>query len=228
MPNRVKVAILDSQQSIIDGYTYRLGKIPGISVVATATTGKEFSGLLREPNINVLLMEVFVPTAPDDPEPYPVFEVVNSLRQKHPTVGVLVVSMHNEYPLIRKAMESGARGYVLKDDPNSIRDLAAIVLLTARGGIYFSSAAYEKLIQGSARDVKPKLTQRQLEVLTLCASHPSYPLTQLARRLGVEYSTARNLLSSVYARLEVHDRTNAVLEANRLGLVNGAKMERSA
>ena len=217
MPQQIRVAILDDHQTIIDGYKYRLGQSADVEVVATARFGEELGPLLDQHQIDLLLLDVHVPTSKDNQSPYPILHLIPKLLQQFPNLVVLVISMYAQRSLIKAVMEAGASGYILKEDRPSIRELESIVRSVARGGIYFSQQAHEKLQRPQADD--PILTQRQREVLSVSAAYPDLTAAELALKLNVANSTVRNLLSGAYLRLGVRNRAAALSKAQRLGLI---------
>ncbi len=218
--DRVRVAILDDHQSIIDGYTYRINHSPGIELVATALYGEELHAMLRRHAVDVLLIDLSVQTSARDNTPYPVLRTIPQLLQEFPDLKVLVVSMHTGPGLMRTIMEAGVSGYITKDDHEALKNLGRIVLSAADGDIYFSQEAdrlyreYEKLRIGDF------LTPRQVEAISVCALYPDLSTAELAEILAVSNSTARNLLSGAYLRLGVHSRTAAIEKARELGLIS--------
>lgn len=217
MSSKIRVAILDDHQSIIDGYIYRLGQIPEIEVVATATFGDELEPMLAAHSLEVLLLDVQVATAPDNLNPYPILHLIPKLVEKYPDLNVLVISMHNQPTLIKAVMEAGASGYILKDDQATIVELGNIIRTVAKGAIYFSQQASQQLFRKIPGD--STLTIRQIEVLSLCAAYPNATTAELANRLGVANSTIRNLLSGAYIRLDVRNRAAAIAKVQKLGLI---------
>lgn len=217
MSDKIRVAILDDHQSIIDGYLYRLSSFPEVEVAATALFGEALEPLLANHVVDVLLLDIQLPTAPDNPNPYPILHLIPKMLQQYPSLVVLVVSMHHQRTLIQAVVDAGASGYILKDDQASIRELGSIIRSVAKGGIHFSQQAYEKLVRHQPKE--PPLTPRQLEALSLVGAYPELTASDLARRLGVAHSTARNLLSGAYLRLGVRNRAAAIAKARRLGLI---------
>jgi DNA-binding NarL/FixJ family response regulator len=218
-PEKVRVAILDDHQSIIDGYLYRLSQTKEIEVVATATYGEELEPLLAKHHADVLLLDVSVRTSPENPNPFPILHLIPKLLQKYPNICILVISMFAEPGLMRLLIEAGASGYILKDDQAAFRELGNIVLSVAHGGIYFSKKAHNLYIQAESLNGEEVLTPRQLEVISLCAAYPDASTSDLAQMMTISNSTVRNLLSSVYLRLSVHSRTAAVEKAREMGLI---------
>ncbi|MDD5467722.1 MAG: response regulator transcription factor [Anaerolineales bacterium] len=219
MSRKIYVSILDDHQSIIDGYLYRLNGIPQIEVVATLAYGEELGPALAGHPTDVLLLDINVPTAPDNPNPYPILHTIPRLLQIYSRLNVLVISMFAERGLIRAVMESGASGYILKDDQATLRDLGNVVLSIAGGGIYFSQKAHQLLLRQKSVPSGERLTARQLEALSLCAAHPNCTTEELAQMMIVSNSTVRNLLSGAYIRLGVRTRAAAIDRARHLGLI---------
>ncbi len=216
----ISVSILDDHQSIIDGYLYRLSNVSDIKVVATISFGEELKPTLAEHSTDVLLLDINVPTSSENPNPYPILHSIPSLLQKYPELSILIISMYAERGLIRAVMEAGASGYVLKDDNVMLRDIGSVIRSIANGGIYFSQKAHQLLLSHRATQKSEKLSPRQLEVLSICASYPDWTSATIANKLSVANSTVRNLLSSAYIRLGVHNRAAAVVKARQLGLIS--------
>ena len=219
MAKTIRVTILDDHQSVVDGYLYRLGGIPEVEVVATIMFGEELEPTLEEHPTDVLLLDVNVPTAPDNANPYPILHFIPKLLQAYPNLNVLVISMYAERGLIRSVMEAGASGYILKDDQSAIRDLGNVVLSVAGGGIYFSQKAHQLYAQYLSKNSRELLSARQLEALSLCAAYPNGTTADLAQQMSIGHSTVRNLLSVAYLKLDVRSRAAAIVKARQLGLI---------
>lgn len=217
----VKVAILEDHQSIVDGYLYRLAADSRIKTVATIFFGEDLEPTLAQHQVDVLLLDIQVPTSASNPNPYPVIYSVSTLVQRYPDLSILAISMHTQAALIQSFVDAGVCGYIFKDDYEAIRQLAKIVFLAASGGIYFSNEAYRQLNFGKNGIATPSLSHRQLEVLSLCVAYPDENTTELADRLGVASSTLRNLLSTAYFRLGVHTRMAAIAKIQKMGLIPG-------
>ena len=219
MPDdKIRVIVLEDHPATTDGYFYRLGRAPGIEIVASGAYGSSLEPMLAEHRVDVALLDVRVPTAPDNPNFYPIMHVLPRLLDIYPDLDVLVISMSAERALVQAIMDAGASGYILKDDQIAYERLAGIIESVAAGDIYLSPVVH-KLLEPQVGQAKALLTHRQLEALSLAASHPEWTRADLAVQLGIQPSTARNLLSSVYMRLEVRNLTSAVARAQELGLI---------
>ena len=206
---------MDDHQSIIDGYLYRLSKVPEIEVVATLSYGDELEPALKEHPTDVVLLDVEVPISQKNENPYPILHAIPKLLQLYPDLAVLVISMHTGRGLIRAVVEAGASGYILKDDSQRIQELGKVIISIAEGGVCFSDRALKAFL---TKNEEP-LTVRQLEALSLCASYPNSKTAELAHKMKVANSTVRNLLASAYLKLGVHTRAAAIAKARQLGII---------
>jgi DNA-binding NarL/FixJ family response regulator len=216
MLTKIRVAILDDHQSIIDGFTYRLSMDPEIKIVATALFGEELEPMIANNPVDVLFLDISVPNSAEDHNPYPVLHTIPSLLKKYPGLNILIISMFTQLALIEALVNTGISGYIFKDDQSSIQQLDKIVRTVANGGIYFSEGAIR---EPQALGPNSMLTPRQLEALSLCASQPDCETGSLANQLGVTGSTLRNLLSNSYLRLGVRTRAAAIAKAHQLGIL---------
>lgn len=216
MSEPIRVAILEDHQAIIDGYQFRLSSAPDIRISAVLMHGEEVEPALERQPVDVLLLDVQVPTGPDNPNPYPIFHMIPTLLERYPDLAVLVISMYSQRTLIQALSETGINGYILKDDRTAMIELPAIIRLVHGGGIYFSQAVVKLL---RAQPIESLLTARQMEVLSYCAAYPKITTTELAQKLNIAQSTVRNLLSGAYLRLDVSSRSAAILRAYQLGLI---------
>jgi two-component system nitrate/nitrite response regulator NarL len=220
MTNKIRVAILDDHQSIIDGYRFRLGNSQRVGIVATMSYGEELQPALEKISTDVLLLDIGVPASETNPNPYPILHEIPSLLQRYPNLVILVISMHVERGMIRAVMEAGASGYILKDDQATLRDLENVVISVFSGGIHLSRQANSALLRSGAGQDESLLSRRQREVLSLCLSYPDSSTADLAKKMVISNSTVRNLLSGSYIKLGVRSRNAAVTKARQLGLIS--------
>ncbi len=214
---KVRVAIVDDHQSVIDGYQFRLSDTPQVEVVGTASYGDDLEPLVANHEIDVLLLDVSIPISELNPSPTPILYLVPKLRQQYPRMAIIIISMHTERPLIKALTEAGISGYILKDDHFTIRQLGWAIMSVANGGMYFSKQAHKMLLNNSS--AKDMLTARQIEVLNLLAAYPHLTTSAAALELEVAHSTVRNLLSDIYLRLDVPNRSAAIIKAQQMGLI---------
>ncbi|MBX3045624.1 MAG: response regulator transcription factor [Anaerolineales bacterium] len=216
---KLRVAVLEDHPPVVDGYTYRLSKYPNIELVASARNGEQLDELLKLHTIDVLILDVLAPAREGTEAPYPLFNVIPRFRKDHPEMAILIISGHKQPTLIRSVMEAGASGYIIKTEAAASERLGEIILLLADGGIFLSEQTAAALAYpGGSEDIE-MLTDRQREVLSLCAANPGMTTNDLAGLLSIAPTTVRNTLSDSYKRLRVNNMTAAVLKARDLGLI---------
>ena len=148
-------------------------------------------------------------------------EAIRRILCDHPWTRVLVMTRSEDDDSLLAAVRAGARGYLLK---GAGRDEILRALHTvARGGAVFGPQVAERLGallgasgSASAKEAFPTLTAREREVLDLLAAGLGY--RQIAQRLVVTDKTVRNHVGSIFAKLQVHDRAQAIVRARQAGL----------
>lgn len=215
MKDKIQVVIMDDHQSIVDGYLYRLSKVPEIEVVQTLAYGDDLEPTLKVRPADVLVLDVEVPASPENSNPYPILHTIPRLLRQYPNLAILVISMHNEPGLIRAIVDAGAMGYILKSDSSKIQELGQWILSLVRGEPCFS----DKILRVFPGRPNEPFTARQLEALSLCAAYPNSKTAELADKMHIANSTLRNLLSTVYLKLGVQTRAAAIAKARQMGIL---------
>ena len=223
---KIRVGILEDHQSTIDGYLFRLSKHKNIEVVSTLSYGFQLAPMVDSLDPDLLILDVSVPTSPENSNPYPILFEIPDILQKHPEIAILVISMHNQRTLIKAVIEAGASGYILKDDREAVVNLGEIIKSVVDGGVYFSKQSFQLISQNEGDEYN--LTKRQKEVLSMCASRPNSTTAEIAEKLKINPSTVRNLLSTAYMRLNVKNRTAAIIKARELGLISPLASEQKS
>ncbi len=148
-------------------------------------------------------------------------EATRRIVSAAPGTGVLVLTMFEDDESVFAAMRAGARGYLVKgaDSPDVVRAITAV----ADGEAIFGPSVAQRVLGYltrplSAQDemVFPELTAREREVLTLLAAGRSNG--QIAQALSLSAKTVRNNVSSIFTKLQVADRSEAIVRARRAGL----------
>jgi two-component system nitrate/nitrite response regulator NarL len=218
MNKKLRVAILDDHLVTVEGYVAMLERDPQIEVTARMGYGEELESTLKNHPADVLLLDVSVPTSTDNHNPYPILYTIPKLLDTYPNLKILVISMHADRSLIRAVMETGASGYILKDDQSVLKNLVNVVKTIAGDGIQLSRITHDIYARQISNEPR-ELTSRERQVLSLGAAFPNDTTAELARKLNVKNSTVRNLLSKAYFKLDVNNRTAAIAKAREQGLI---------
>jgi DNA-binding NarL/FixJ family response regulator len=217
MASKFHIGILDDHPAVIAGYKAQIKKSKQLKVKWTAGFYNQVQPHLEKTPTDVLILDASVDIAPDNPNTFPILHEIPALLEKYPNMAVLVISMHARPAFIKAIRRTGASGYIIKDDVEANERLADILLAIAGGEIFYSTEA-EKLISEPSES-NSKLTKRQVEILSYCASSPNQTTSELAENLNLAPSTMRNHLSEIYFRLGVRKMASAIAKARHLGLI---------
>jgi DNA-binding NarL/FixJ family response regulator len=218
----VRVAIVDDHPMFRMGLAVAIGEMDGIELVGEAERADQVSDLVAGSSPDVVLLDVRLPDGNG-------LDLNRWLHDHHPAVKVIMLTMSEEHETVVTALRDGARGYIVKGA--SADTVESAIRLAAAGAVPVDSTVMAELIDGdhivSRQDGRPfkQLTDRELEVLELIAS--GLDNTSIARQLYVNPKTVRNHVSNVFAKLQVRDRSEAIVLARRNGLGNGHDPERS-
>ena len=180
----IKVAIADDHPLVREGLKTMLNNSPeaGISLVDEVNSGTDLVQLLNEVEVNVVLMDINMPEIDG-------LQATRQIKQQHPLVKVLILTMLEDERFVAEAMQAGAAGYLTKTVCR--KELVRAIQITAGGEVYFGTHISLKLLgkmplEGSKMPMpeaksENNLTKRELEVLSLIAQ--GYTTTQMADKL---------------------------------------------
>lgn len=212
----IDVVVVDRHEMVCEGLELLLSRQPGIRVAATAGTASEATELAAHHRPDVMLIDIELPDA-DGPH---ILHDILALDAS-PRALVLTASEADEH--VHGALRAGASGYLLK---NGDRDeLVAAVRSVAAGDAYLAPAVTRRLIDGLARqrttavlpNVVDTLTDRENEVLKLVAEGRSNG--EIADALVVAEQTVKSHVSSIFAKIGVRDRAQAIIFSYEHSLV---------
>jgi len=207
----MRVLIADDHLFYREGLRVMLGAVPEIQLVGEAATGDEAIERALALQPDVVLMDLKMPGASG-------IEATRRIVRESPRIGVLVLTMFDDDSVFA-AMRAGARGYLLKDA--RLEDVVRAIDAVGRGEAIFSPSVAGRLLAyfASNRPVTmafPELTEREHEILGLIAHGRTND--QIAEQLVVSIKTVRNHVSTIFSKLQVADRAQAVVRARDAGL----------
>jgi len=204
----IRVAVVDDHGVLRDGLVGVIAAQPDMEVVATAADGAEAVALCRTTRPDVVLMDLEMPVMGG-------IEATRALVAEAPDTTVLVLTSFSDRRQITGALDAGAVGYLLKDA--SAGDVVEGIRIAAGGGSPLDPRAARSLLEAkSAPDPLAGISPREREVLALLLD--GMPNKLIARRLGISEKTVKSHLTSIFRRIGVSDRVQAVLWVERLGL----------
>lgn len=214
MTSPIRVALADDHPMYRYGVEAVLTDVPAIDLVGTASSGTELLALVEQTRPDVVLTDLRMPDLSG-------IEVTRRLVAADPELPVLVLTMHDDDESVYGAMRAGARGYLLKGADGS--ELVSTIQTLAGGGTVFGPAVARRIVgfflESSHRyraGTFPELTRREGGVLDLVAA--GHRNSVIAARLGLSEKTVRNHLSAILLKLQVEDRSAAIVRAREAGL----------
>ncbi|HEY0733806.1 MAG TPA: response regulator transcription factor [Herpetosiphonaceae bacterium] len=221
----IRVLLVDDQKLIRQGIQTLLELEPDLEVVGTAENGRDAIAAVERLRPDVVLMDVRMPEMDG-------VAATRLLSERFPQAGVIILTTFDDDEYVFEGLKAGARGYLLKDVSSD--DIAAAVRTVAAGGALIQPsiarkvvAEFSRLAAGpigngatSAPPADPlvqPLTDRELDVLRALASGLSN--REIADKLVITEGTVKNHVSNLLAKLDVRDRTQAVLKAQALRLI---------
>lgn len=186
----IRLAIADDHPVVREGLRRIACEEPGISVTGEASSGAELFRLLAAVPADVVLLDVSMPGAT-------FVETLRGLRERHPSIKVLVLSVHPEDQWAMRALQAGAAGYLTKD--HSPEQLVQAIRRVARGGKYVSESLAERLagMVDAGRTGAPheRLSDREFEVLRALGSGMT------VKHVAAELRLSAKTVSTYRARL---------------------------
>lgn len=207
----LRLLIADDSPDFRDGLRGMLETAPDMTVAGEATTGDTAIAMAARLQPDVILMDLQMPGCNG-------IEATRRIVATSPHTGILVLTMHEDDDSVFAALRAGARGYILKGTPK-VETLRAIWAVAAGEAIF--SPAIARRLMGFFANAKPtapfpELTDREREVLALIAQARSN--SEIARHLSLSLKTVQNHVSNICNKLQIADRTEAVIRARDAGL----------
>jgi DNA-binding NarL/FixJ family response regulator len=197
----IRVFIVDDHPVVIEGIHSLLQNEKGIEWAGHAMNAASCLGYFLNNTADVLLMDISMPGMDG-------IELCAVMREKYPGVFILGLSTFNQGVYIKKMMENGASGYILKN--SSREELLKAIQTVNKGAIYFSGEAGDALkeYQRSAGSQLPELTRREKEILGLIAE--GYTNPQIAEKLFLSSLTVDSHRKNLLAKLEVKNTATLI------------------
>ena len=215
----IRIILADDHEMLRQGLRLLLGLQQDMHVVGEARTGSEAVELVEQLVPDIVIMDISLPEMDG-------LEACAIIRQHHPSVHILVLTMHESEEYFLKALRMGAGGYLVKKA--APHELHAAVRAVAHGEVYLYPGLAKALVRTyvipsqsspavNTTDERRSLTPREVEVLTMVAQ--GMTSQQIAEQLGISVKTVQAHRANVMEKLELRDVTQLVRFAIRTGLL---------
>ncbi|GGV95259.1 response regulator [Streptomyces gelaticus] len=205
---RIRVVVVDDHTVMRAGVVALLAGEDGIEIVGEAGDGREALGLVERYDPDVALVDLRMPVLDG-------VGVTTEIVARYPRTRVLILTTYDTDQDIERGVEAGAIGYLLKDTTRE--QLADAIRSAARGETVLAPRVAEKLFARMRRPAQEPLTARETDVLNAVAD--GLTNADIGRRLVIAEATVKTHLLRLFAKLDVSDRTRAVVVAMERGLL---------
>ncbi|UBF27096.1 response regulator transcription factor [Kovacikia minuta CCNUW1] len=209
----IRLLIVDDQHLIRQGLKAMLELEPDLQIIGDAENGKVALELIATLQPDVVLMDIQMPEMDG-------LTATKLITQNFPDIRVLILSTFDDYSYVSGAVQSGAKGYLLKDVPS--RQLISAIRFVYHGYTQFGPGLFDKLLvtaapvsptnQATAFPKLSELTSREQEVLQLvgigCTNR------EIAERLFITEGTVKTYVTSILSRLNLRNRSQLAIYAN--------------
>jgi DNA-binding NarL/FixJ family response regulator len=208
--------LADDHHLVRNGIRALLEKASDIEVIGEAANGQEAIELIKQVNADVLVIDIAMPRLNG-------IQAIERIRSLNSGIKVIILSMHLSSSLVRKALQIGAKGYLLKQSVSE--ELLLAVRAASRGEVYLSPPIVKIVVDNfltseSAAmhsDSKNELTSRELEVLQLIAEGRTN--SAIAQALKVSIKTVEKHRANLMTKLEAHDLAGLIRTAIKQDLI---------
>lgn len=210
----IKIMITDDHKMIREGIKQLLELNENISVVDMASDGNECLAILKEKEVDVLLLDINMPNKNG-------LDTLKEIKESKLEIKVIILTVHNEADYLMRAVEIGANGYVLKDSGSA--ELVHAIQIVMEGDSYIQPDMIPMLnskmmVRNKDKKKINELTKREMEVLVLVSEGMFNK--EIADKLHISERTVKNHISSIFRKIEVADRTQAAVFAIRNSLIH--------
>jgi DNA-binding NarL/FixJ family response regulator len=205
--SEITVLIVDDHEVVREGLRLSLSRAPRVRVIGEASDGESAVALAERRRPNVVIMDVRMPGMDG-------LEATKLLTAQDPNVAVLIFTAYSERSLLSRGLDSGAKGYILKEAPHET--LVRAIEKVADGEGYVDPALMPAFLSG--KDKEEMLTTREREILQLLADGMSN--ADVATKLFISQETVKSHVRHILAKLEADTRTQAVAIALREAIID--------
>jgi DNA-binding NarL/FixJ family response regulator len=213
----IRVILADDHSVMRHGLRLILEQQEGFEVLGEACDGREAVSLAQELHPDVAVLDITMPNLNG-------IEAARQITDRQPEVAVVVLSMHADESYVLRALKAGARGYLLKESPES--DFLAAIRSVSEGKAFFSPAVSRLLVEDYVRQMQDRdiedsydlLTPREREILQLIAEGKSNK--DIANFLNLSLYTVETHRSNILEKLNLHSVPELILYAVRKGVVS--------
>tara|TARA_B100001063_G_C16713014_1_gene529095 strand:- start:253 stop:897 length:645 start_codon:yes stop_codon:yes gene_type:complete len=210
----IRVVLVEDQMLVRQGIRSLLALDNSVEVVAECDDGARVIETLKANNVDIVLMDIRMPEMTG-------IDALRAMRGHNIDTPVIMLTTFDDHDLVTQAMQSGAKGYLLKDV--SLETLISAIKSVVNGETLIQPSVTEKVLKGlqglevnfESFEQPETLSPKEIEILRLVAA--GYSNKEISEAMFKSTGTVKNQVSAIMAKMGVRDRTRAVLKALELG-----------
>ena len=218
--NEITIVTVEDHHLTREGIKSQIESDPRLKVVAEGSTGGEVIHLVEKYHPDILLLDLDMPQHKDGSNKarFSANPVIKLLCKTFPETKIIIISMNVVETIVSGVFRRGARGYLLKDDfltmslPHAIHSVHA-------GGIFLSDSLRKMVSAADDRHTDKVVTKRQKQIILELIKNPELNYDEIGERLHITEGTVKNRMSELYSRLKVTNKTSAIIECIKQGII---------
>ncbi len=212
----IRVVLIDDHDLLRQGMKTMLESEQGIEVVGEASDGNNVTQLIERTDPDVALIDIIMPNRDG-------IDATRDIKDAYPSIGVIVLTGHDEQQFVFDSLKAGASGYLLKSA--DLEEVVATVRAVARGAGRIDPQIASKVLsefqtyqETDVANAFQPLTPREREILQLMSD--GLPNKTIASRLSISERTVTTHVANIYQKLHVNNRVSAIQEAMRRRIID--------
>jgi DNA-binding NarL/FixJ family response regulator len=200
--NNIRVAIIEDDETIREGYAFLIGNTAGYKIAATYPSCEDALKKIAHDDPDVILLDVELPGMSG-------IDALPKLKKLLPETHILILTVYEQEMLIFRALGNGAEGYLTKNTPPE--KIVAAIHEVMDGGGPMSANIARMVISSFKRNDSSPLTRRETEILEQIATGKSRK--RIADELFIDLETVKSHIKNIYTKLNVHSKADAIKAA---------------
>lgn len=209
----IRLLIVDAHPLVRWALTHIADSTPDLKTIGEAETATQALSMVYGLSPDVVTIDCSLPDGRG-------WQLADELRQKYPTLGIVILTTSESDDMLFRALHSGASAYVSKEAP--VQEVVGAIRHAAVAASSFSASGLADALRRERQTERLTLSRREHQVLTLLRDGHSVP--QVAATLFVSLSTAKTYVARVYEKLGASNRAQALMTAVKLGLFEEASL----
>jgi len=206
----IRLLIADDHQFLLDGFGAIVETLDDMEIVGQASNGQQVLTLLESHEVDIALLDINMPILNG-------VETCKKIQKSYPDTNVIALSMHKKQSFVKRMIQYGASGYILKDDPS--KHIIDGIRIVAEGGTYFSPRVMDMAMSFTkvSKNALSQITEREIEVLHLISN--GLTNQEIADKLHLSPHTTESHRRHLLTKMDARNTAELVRKGMEKGLI---------